>query len=363
MHAPALLLLLASQASPAPTEETAAPPPLSVAAGGELLVVCTGTGTLERLDAASGERLGALPAGFSPHEVTVAPGGALAVVANYGDKQRASRSLEVYDLAAGERLRTIDLGEYAFPHALAFLDAGREVLVTAETNGMVLDVDIESGEVLRAMETGGRTPNMLVLSPERDRAYVSNMWSANVTVLDLELGEPLMIIETDKGPEGLALSPDGSELWVAHRGSEQVVVIDTEALEVVAKIPSGVMPSHAAFSPDGRRVAVTCVLSGELRIYDAEARQQLFSVPMKLREGDDPDEATFGSRFGQSAVPIGVTIDPFSQYAYVAASRPGRIEVVELATGEIVRSWPTGQHPDGVVWNTRPRADASSAGD
>ncbi|MEI2421063.1 hypothetical protein V6O07_12385, partial [Arthrospira platensis SPKY2] len=120
---------------------------LGAAARAEVLLVGNKSGhTLWALDLASGERVAQFETGIGPHEVEVSPDGRLAVVSNYGERERPGNSLTVVDWPAREVLRVVDLGEDSRPHGMAFLPDGR-LAVTTEGSDRLLVVDPAAGEI------------------------------------------------------------------------------------------------------------------------------------------------------------------------------------------------------------------------
>jgi len=120
---------------------------------GTLLVVNKSDNTLSMLNLATGQSMTVLPTGNGPHEVSVSPDGTTAVVSNYGPDSKPGNSLTVFDIATADVVDTIDLGDFLRPHGIAWLPDNRRVLVTVEDNRAVVLVDIERGEVIRAVST------------------------------------------------------------------------------------------------------------------------------------------------------------------------------------------------------------------
>jgi YVTN family beta-propeller protein len=71
------------------------------------------------------------------------------------------------------------------------------------------------------------------------RGFVSDQYSATVTVFDLATLMPVRSIETGYFPEGVAASADGRFVYVANWESNTLSVIDAEKLAVVAEIEVG----------------------------------------------------------------------------------------------------------------------------
>src|SRR5688572_14135764 len=187
-----------------------------------LLVASKKNAELRLIDPASKQLLATLPTGVGPHEIAVAPGGKIAVVANYGQKDPGN-SLTVVSLADRKVSSTIDLGEHRRPHGLSFLPDGK-LVVTTEASESVLVVDVAAGKVLRAIKTNVPGTHMVVTSRDGKRAYTTNIPANSVSRIDLEKGVLVKTLEIAPKVEAIALTPDGRELWVGSHDGNSVHV-------------------------------------------------------------------------------------------------------------------------------------------
>jgi hypothetical protein len=93
---------------------------------GVLLVGNKSAHTLWALDLRSGEQRAVFDTGRGPHEVEVSPDARLAVVSNYGERERAGHTAHGGRLAGARACCAIvELGEDSGPHGMAFLPDGR----------------------------------------------------------------------------------------------------------------------------------------------------------------------------------------------------------------------------------------------
>ena len=307
------------------------------------LVVANKAGASASLiDLESGTVAATLPTGEGPHEVGISPDGRQALVTNYAND---GNSLTLIDIPGARVVRTIDLGEYSSPHGVEWLDAVRAA-VTVEDNKALIVVDTESGAVEQAIGTDQEVSHMVALDPGGKRAYVTNIGSGSLTVLDLEQGERVRNIPTGGGAEGIAVSPSGLHAWVTNRADDTVTVLDAGTFEVVKEIPSAGFPIRATASPGGQ-VLVTRARAGELVIYDAASQEEVRTVAFDLASLDAGDRL-FGDRFGDSSVPIGVVVNGDGSRAFVAHANADVITEIDLSNGEILRVLRAGKEPDGM---------------
>ena len=310
-----------------------------------LVVANKAEATASLIDLESGEVVATLPTEQGPHEVAVSPDGRTALVTNYGNRDGSGRSLTVIDIPASEVVRTIDLGHYERPHGVEWLDNQRAA-VTVEANKALVVVNIEESSVVQEIDTDQEISHMVALDPEKRRAYVANIGSGSVTVLDLQKGQRLANIATGKGAEGVAVSASGKYVWVTNRDADTITVLDAESLEKIREIPSKSFPIRATATPAGK-VLVTRARSGDLAVYDEETLEEALTVEFDLKSMD-VQERLFGDRFGDSSVPIGVIVNGKGDHAFVAHANADVITEIDLGTGTIVRTLRAGREPDGM---------------
>ena len=107
---------------------------------------------------------------------------------------------------------------------------------SAEGSRAAARYDVAEDRVNWLQGTGGIS-HMIVLPPDRRKAYLPNIGSDSVTVLEQpenpDAPWKLTQIAVGKGPEGIDVSPDGKEVWVGHRGDGGVSIIDVATDKVV----------------------------------------------------------------------------------------------------------------------------------
>lgn len=317
---------------------------------GVLVVLNKSDDTAYILDRETGERLASISTGYQPHEVAISPDGRTAVVTNYGTRERPGNSLTVIDVASASQVKEIDLLEYTMPHGIQFLDDDR-VIVTTEGNQTVIIVNLETDAIEHIFMTEQQISHMVAVTPDGQRAFVPNIGSGTVTVLDLESGMVEAHIETGAGAEGVAVSPDGSEVWVTNRGANTVSIINAETLDVIFELPSAEFPIRAAFSPDGQHVLVTNARSGDITVFDAAERLRVGVI--RLDEIDElvaDEDRYFVEEFEDSPIPIGVVVGPDNRTAYVANTAADVVAVVDIISLRVLDLYRTGAEPDGIAW-------------
>ncbi|MEK9136515.1 MAG: cytochrome D1 domain-containing protein [Bacteroidota bacterium] len=319
---------------------------------GTLIVLNKSDNTAMLIDRASGAARAMVPTGKVPHEVAVSPDGNWAVVSNYGSREVPGNTLTVIDIRKGSKRKGIDLGEYHRPHGLAWLKEGSRLLVTVESEKSLLVVDVDSGKVVKAIRTDQDVSHMVVGTADDRRAFVANIGSGSVTVIDLERDSVIKSIPTGAGAEGIALSPDGKELWVTNRDGNNVSVIDTKTLAVVDSLHSESFPIRVKFTPEGEYALVSNARSGNVTVFDVKQRKEIKKISFEVEAVSEAQQRLFGDRFNKSPIPIGIVIPPDGKLAYVANSNADVIAVVDLSMWKVTGWIKVGREPDGLGFSS-----------
>lgn len=318
---------------------------------GTLLVLNKSDNTASLIDLQTKEVVAVIPTGNGPHEVAVAPEGKTVVVCNYGTGAAPGNSLTVIDILGKKKVKDIDLGEYRRPHGIEWMRGTKNIIVTVEANKAVIVVDIETGKIESAIETGQNVSHMVALSPDNARAFIANIGSGTMTALDMKNKKKLNDIETGAGAEGIAVTSDGREVWVTNRAANTVSIIDAVSLKIVATLESKDFPIRCKITPDGKHALVSNARSGDVAVFDVKTRKEIARIKMELNPVSETDKRLFGDQFGTSPVPIGILIHPSGSHAYIANSNADMVTVIDLKEWKVVDRIKTGKEPDGLGYS------------
>lgn len=313
---------------------------ITIACGGQpsgsLVVVNKADHAVSLIDLKLGKIVATIPVEYGPHEVAISPSGNIAAVTNYGDGAKVSNSLTIINIPEKKKITTIDLGEYRRPHGAEFINE-KEVLITCESKSRLLLADLSTGSITEVANTAQMGSHMVAYSVTDKTAYVANVFSGTVSVVDVPARKLTTVINFKAGIEGLAVSPDGKELWVANRNDSNVTVVNTTTRDVLAVLPAHQVAFRVKFLANGSHVLVSNGMSGNVSIYDVKARKWLRDIDVASNDGQP--------------VPVGLTADIHNRYAYVCLA--GYNEVAELDTGNwsVSRRIATGNEPDGIYFS------------
>jgi YVTN family beta-propeller protein len=297
-------------------------------AGAETLLIGNkGENSVSFIDLATGREVARRETGPNPHEIALSHDGKRAAIVSYG-----GNGIEIFDIARRERLKRIDLGASKAPHGIVWLPDGRIVATAEGGQGLVLvSADLER---VTAIPTGQKTSHMVAVAPDASRAYVANMGSGTVSVMDLRSRTKLRDLPGGSQPEGIALTPDGRQLWVADRQGDTVHVFDTARLARLGTIAVGKTPIRVAISPDGRSAITSNYGGGDLTVIDVATRKVSRTLPVSGQPG-----------FGQ----VTILFSRDGRRLYVAETGIDRIAEVDLASGRVLGRLPAGKQGDGLA--------------
>ncbi len=317
-----------------------------------LLVLNKAEATVSLLNPISGKELARLPTGVGPHEVAVSPDGRQALITNYGsggDKGEPGHSLTLIDISAAKTLRTISLLPFQRPHGIQWLQRDL-VLVTAERQKALLLVNPLTGAVT-PISTGQNTSHMVAVTPDGSRAFVANIGSGNVSVIDVKLRRVLATVATGKGAEGIAVTPDGREVWVSNRDSDTLSILDARQPKLLATLACAKFPIRVQITPDGQHALVSNAKSAELAVFDVASRKELRRIRFTDDATSDQQGRMFSADFAAGSVPIGILIPPEGPLAYVAHTNADIISVIDYRQGKVLNRFTAGKEPDGLGWS------------
>lgn len=263
---------------------------IGISADGKLLVTANrDSGNISVIERASGKLIRHVAIGENPEFVRVR--GNLAFVsfepssrggppprpgskeALEMEKQRKHEDAEpahvaVVDLLQGKVIRQIQGGLET--EGIEFSADGRNILVTNEADDTITVHDIESGHLLKTIDTRahGARPRGIKMAPD-GKSYVAT----------LEFGNKLLVLDknyavvktapTGEVPYGLAFDRRGKKLYVALSRGKALQVFDAGTLAPIGSVPTGDRCWHFSFTPDDRQILVACGRSNEVVVIDA----------------------------------------------------------------------------------------------
>ena len=317
-------------------------PSYTIRTNGKLYIVNKLSSSITVFDLFQGKEIAALPIDVVPHEPTALPNQNKVIVTNYGTPNIPGKSITVIDTQTNKVERTIDLEGSLAPHGIVAFPQSNKVGVVTDLGNNLLVIDTETGIVEKNIPTQQIVSHLLVLHPKRPLAYVTNINSGSVSVIDLEMNQVIKIIPCGLGTEGIDITPDGKEIWVTNSKENSISVISTDTYQITNTLETGKESLRLKFSIDGRYCLVTNSSDGTISVYDQRSKKQIKTINI-------PGKKHLAERIlYHTPRPVGILIHPNGLYAFVANSNANKIEVIDMQTFTLVSTIETGNVPDGL---------------
>jgi len=321
---------------------------------GTLVVVNRSDGTVSLVDLASKAITATIPIGEGPHEVAVSPDGKLAAVSNYGSARAPGATLSLVDIAEGTA-HPIDLGGHRRPHGVAWTPDGGSVLVTTETDSALLVVDPRAGAVTAVIRLAQSAPDLLALSADGARAYVTALGASSVTVVDLAAKKVVASATLPKNADGVAVRPGSDEVWVTSPASERITVLGAADLAERATIPAPGYPMRLRFTPDGATALALLGKASQLAFIDGASRKQSATTPMRVSKAAMRG-VKFAEGYENATAPLGIALSPDGAWAFVTMGAVDAVGIVSVPKRDMQAVVFVGREPDGVGYTPLVRA-------
>jgi len=324
--------------------ENEGPHGLNVSPDGERLYMTTAHGVpdgkLWKFDAGPDTLLAApILLGNFPATLDLTPDGLYAFVANFnlhGEHVPSTVSV-VYtpDMVEVDQIPTCTM-----PHGLRMAPDGLFAYTLCMMDDQLVEIDTRTFEVSRrftvatgeeAELTGYEVPEIVTGATGMTRASASMA------------GQGMSPMKSPTcSPTWVQPAPDGATLYVACNKSDEILVIDRVSWSLVRKFPTGRAPYNLGVTADGAVLVSSLKGAGRVQFFDAATGESRAIVP------------------STTTVTHGVAMTPDSRYAFVSVegrgAEPGKVDVYDLRSFELVGSVGVGQQAGGIVFWKMERA-------
>jgi len=319
-------------------------PNYSINTSGKLVIVNKLSSSIIIFNLKNGKTISEIPVEIEPHEVITLLNQKQFAITNYGAPDVVGESISVVNANTSQIEKTIDLKNSPRPHGITRVPNSDNVVVVTDIGNELLVVNTQTGYIEKRISTEQELSHMVVLHPYESLAYVTNINSGSVSVIDLELGKLIQIISCGLGTEGIDITPDGKEVWVSNSRENTISVINTETNEVIDTLTTGNEAMRLKFSIDGKYCFVPNSKDGVIRVYNQKTKEQIEVIEI-------PGKKNLVDRLlYHTPRPVGILMHPNGKYIFVANSNADKVEVIDIQTFEIVCNIGTGRVPDGLAF-------------
>jgi YVTN family beta-propeller protein len=318
-------------------------PAYTIKTNGKLYIVNKRSSNILVFDLSKGKEVSEIPIEVEPHEPINLSNQNRVVVTNYGTPAFMGKTVTVINTKTNKIEKTIDLEGSLAPHGIVAFPQSNKVAVVTDKGNNLLVVNTDTGIVEKNIKTQQADSHLLVLDRKKPLAYVTNIKSGSVSVIDLDLNKVIKIIPCGTATEGIDITPDGSEIWVTNNKDNTISVINTTTYQITNTLPSGKESLRLKFSIDGKYCLVTNASDGTISVYDQHTKKQIKTIRLHGKTN------LIEKILYHTPRPVGILIHPNGLYAFIANSNANRIEVIDMKTFTVVSTIATGKIPDGLA--------------
>lgn len=319
-------------------------PSYTIQTNGKLYIVNKLSSDVTVFDLFLGKKIAEIPITILPHEATTLIGQNKVVLTNYGGANATGKSISIINTESNTVEKTIDLENSLRPHGIVSFPESNKVGVVTNVGNDLLVIDVKTGIIEKKIATQQIVSQLLVLHPNKSLAYVTNINSNSVSVIDLVKDKVIKTISCGKGTEGIDITPDGKEVWVVNSKENTISIICTETNKITTTLQTGNQTLRLKFSIDGNYCLVTNSADGTISVYDRYLKKQIKTIQIPGKKG------LVERMFYHTPRPGGILMHPNGMYAFVANSNANKIEVIDLKTFTLVSTIGTGLVPDGIAF-------------
>ncbi len=181
-------------------------------------------------------------------------------------------------------------------------------------------------------------PHGARMHPDGIRLYSACMMDHVLVEMDTRTYEVSRTLDLQAGcsPTWAIPAPAGEMVYVACNGADRVLEVNLESWEVARTFETGAGPYNLDVTPDGTRLVATLKKAHEILVLDLESGRAL------------------GTAASSTTIPHGVVVSPDGRYAFVSVEgvgmEPGKVDVLDLRTLELVASAAVGQQAGGIAF-------------
>ncbi len=234
----------------------------------------------------------------------------------------------------------------ACANGIAFLPGTYNLYIADPCGNEVSIYNAFTGQVIQNIKGWMNVPIGVAITPNKEYAYVANLDSNNITVINISDGnKEIKNITVGNFPRnslnGDVITPNGAYVYATVEGANHTSVISTATNTVIKNI-SMEHPNTAVISPNGDYVYITA----NKYVYNVSTKTN--SIVGEISAGLQLPSAT-NSPYG---FPLyGITVSPNGNYLYVANQSGNNTLVISAATHSVIKIIKTLGGPSNLLYD------------
>lgn len=215
---------------------------------------------------------------------------------------------------------------------------GKRLFVAGLENGSLEVVDLQAGKRIRSIP-GFKKPQGIFHSADLNKVFVASGDDGMLRVFRSDSLELLDSIQLDLGPNRVAFDPHSKHLYVGYGGKDagkdygEIGIVDAVSDKRIGDIKVGAHPAEILLDNAGQTVFVAVSVLGEIQVIDPKKQEVTDTWRVK------------GERNGDLA------FDESTHRLFVGTRTPPQMIVVDSQNGAQVASLPTTEGMDGVYFD------------
>ena len=298
----------------------------SLGLSGRLWVTNKNGNSISVISLRTGKHLISYPTLTSPHELALSPNERLIATANYGHRPAF---ITIFNTETSFR-RSIELTNYTAVHGLKFI-GNEKLIITDEETKNILIFNLKFEEIEKVIDTSPSPCHLVIIDKIKNLAYGTDRTNGKLVIIDYEKGEVIDFKESGKGAEGI--DKKNNEIWVANRDEDTISIfengkikkeiqLETKDFEFQKKLNSSTFPIRVAFSEDEfHRVIIPNGISGDATVFDSKSYEEITRISFEKPNQPKP-------------FPCGILL--IKEYGFISNCGSNTISIISLKTDKII---------------------------
>jgi len=193
------------------------------------------------------------------------------------------------------------------------------------------------GKTMSGEAPEGDAPRRVTITPDGSKAILSDVLSANLTILDLATNSVEALVPIGEHPRDIAITSDSRWAAVPSFSPGKLSILDLTTDQVVANVRCGDGPAVVRIAPNDQTAYVADLAQNKVFVVHlaGAASQVVAEIPV----------GEIGSLLVGGSVESDIEVSPDGNEVLVAASFDNKVRVIDTATNRVVTEIWTGTFP------------------